>query len=226
MANNNGHQKQISSKSGVGFASQQPLATNSSPQEAHSPDKPQHMPDPQGTSEAKKLDKIRDILFGEQVQTHEQRFAQLEQKLDRECDRLRTEFQEALQQQISKLEDRLRDHVDRLSEQIKTEENDRKAENERIEASISDHEESVNRRLEGLDEKVGETRQELLDELKHQILELKSSMERQIDDVIANLEQEMTSRKTSIEQERSKLSTLFGELSQQLGDTQQLGDNG
>ena len=218
MSNSNGHKKHGGSSSGVGFASQPKSVTNASSQADHSPPKSQNAPDKQGASEAKKLDKIRDILFGEQVQTHEQRFEQLEQKLDRECDRLRTEFQETLQQQISKLEDRLVDHVDRLSEQIKTEENDRKAENERIKQSIANNEERFDRRLEGLDGKVGETRQELLDELKHQIIELKSSIESQIDDAIANLEQEVTSRKASIKQERNKLSALFGELSQQLGD--------
>ena len=220
MSNSNGHQKQGGSASGVGFTSQPKSVKNASPQAAKPIHKSQNVPDEQEPLEANKLDKIRDLLFGEQVQTHEQRFEQLEQKLDRECDRLHAEFQDTLQQQISKLEDRLVEHVDRLSEQIKIEENDRKTENERIRDSISGNEETFSRRLEGLDEKVGETRQELLDEFKHQIIELRSSIESQIDDAIASLEQEVTSRKASIDQERSKLSTLFGQLSQQLGDNE------
>lgn len=214
MANNNSQKKPANSSAGVGFADQHQPDINT-----HSKaDAPQKSPESsalqnQGSAETESLNKIRDILFGQQVQTHEQRFEQLEQKVEDECDRLRTDFQK----QISTLEDRLVEHVDRLSEQIRTEASDRKAANERLSSALSNSEESLTTRLEGLDEKVGETRQELLDEMKHQVLTLKSSVESQLEDLLADLDQETASRKTSIQQERKKLATLFGELSQQMG---------
>ena len=214
MANNSSHKKQANSAAGVGFADQHQSTINIDPKA----DAPQKSPESsalqnQAAAETESLNKIRDILFGQQVQTHEQRFEQLEQRVENECDRLRTDFQK----QISTLEDRLVEHVDRLTEQIRTEASDRKAANERLRNTLSDSEASLTHRLEELDEKVGETRQELLDEMKHQVLTLKSSVESQLEDLLADLDKETDSRKTSIQQERKKLATLFGELSQQVG---------
>lgn len=219
MANNSSHKKQANSTAGIGFADQPQAATQTAQPDAN-PHKASHSPNSTGpnstpeASEQESLNKIRDILFGQQVQTHEQRFEQLEQKVEDECDRLRTDFQT----QISRLEDRLINHVDRLSEQIKTEARDRKAGDERLSSALSDSEDSLNRGLEGLDEKVGEVRQTLLDEMKHQVLTLKSSVDDQLDDLLAKLDKETASRKTSIQQERRKLAALLGELSQQMGE--------
>lgn len=65
---------------------------------------------------------------------------------------------------------------------------------------MSENADAFERRAEGLDEKIGETRQEILDELKHQILTLKASVDNQIDDVLANLGEETSARKTNIAQ--------------------------
>lgn len=221
MANNNGHKKQADSSSGVGFASKPVPAVNASPPD----DEPAKKSEAQlesspakesknqvKTTEQKDLNRIRDILFGKQVQTHEQRFEQLEQKLEDERDRLR----DHIDRQISKLEDRLSEHVDRLSEQIRTETSDRQTADDRLNQSLLDKEAELSRQATGLDEKLSETRQEMLAELKHEVTTLQSSLEAKIEEVLANLEAETASRATNIEQERKKLSGLFSQMAQQL----------
>ena len=218
---NNGHKKQAESNAGIGFASKPAAAVNASPPD----DEPSNQSDAleenasakastnqAKTTEQKDLNRIRDILFGRQVQTHEQRFEQLEQRLEDERDRLRNH----IDQQISKLEDRLAEHVDRLAEQIRTETSDRQTADDRLNQSLLDKEAELSRQAAGLDEKLSETRQEMLAELKHEVTTLRASLETQIEEVLANLETETASRATNIEKERKKLSGLFSQMAQQL----------
>ena len=213
MANNNGHQKQTGSTAGIGFADKplekQPETVNVSPDESHSS---AERGASQGKSEQKDLNKIRDILFGQQVRTHEQRFERLEQKLEEERDRLRNDFHS----QISQLEDRLVEHVDRLSEQIRTETSDRQSADESIRQTLADKDTEINSQLSSLDERLTETRRETLAELKHEVTTLRAEMETKIDELFSNLERESASRTHNIEKEREKLSALFGQMAQQL----------
>ena len=221
MASNNGHKKRADSNTGVGFANKPAAAVNASPpddepakkSEAAAENASAKASENQVTmTEQKDLNRIRDILFGKQVQTHEQRFEQLERKLEDESDRLRNHFD----QKISKLEDRLSEHVDRLAEQIRTETSDRQTADDRLNQSLLDKEAELSRQVTGLDEKLTETRQEMLAELTHEIATLRASLEAKIEEVLANLEEETSSRTTNIEQERRKLSGLFSQMAQQL----------
>lgn len=99
MVNKNGHRKHAEANSGVGFANDNRSAVNAAPKAAANKDEAKGNEakgdEIQGglSAETESLNKIRDILFGEQVQTHEQRFEQLEQRVEDECDRLRKDFQ-------------------------------------------------------------------------------------------------------------------------------------
>lgn len=60
------------------------------------------------------LDKIRDILFGEQAREHDRRFAQLEQHLLREADALRND----LKRRFDSLEGYIKKEVDTLTSRL------------------------------------------------------------------------------------------------------------
>lgn len=220
MANNNGHKNQAKSHGGVGFASEPSMAVNEAPpvsaplekSEELSASPPVEELRSQGTVEHKDLNKIRDILFGQQVQTHEHRFEQLERKIENESNHLRAH----IQRQVATLEDRLIEHVDRLSGQIKAEAGDRQSADDRLNQSLLDKEAELTRRATGTDKKIAENQQAMLAELRHEITTLRSSLDVQLGDLLANLEQETASRVLNIDRERKKLSGLFSQMAQQL----------
>lgn len=144
--------------------------------------------------EAERLDQIRDILFGQQVQTHDRRFEALEQRLSEDYAHLRNDFLE----RIEALESRFMDHVDSLTERLR------------------DAETARDRQGATLDEKIADTDKDLRAEIKHQTLTLTANLEQQIEDVLHRLEQESTVRKQVTHTERTRLSSLLGELSKQL----------
>lgn len=144
--------------------------------------------------DAKRLDQIRDILFGQQVQTHDRRFESLEQRLSEDYTHLRSDFLD----RIEALESRLMDHIDSLTGRIRDEETTR------------------DRQGTTLDEKIADTNKDLRAEIKHQTLTLTANLEQQIEDVLRRLEQESTVRKQVTNVERTRLSNLLGELSKQL----------
>ena len=79
-------------------------------------------PDTSPAPEGENLEKIREILFGRQVQTHDHRFEQLEQRLAKESASLRADFN----QQMNALEDRIVSRINTLTQRLQSEETARK----------------------------------------------------------------------------------------------------
>lgn len=162
--------------------------------------------------ELENLNKIRDILFGQQVQTHDQRFEQLERRLAEECADLRADFD----RRMSSLESRLLNRLDSLTQRLQTEETARKDASVRLNQSITESERASERRASQLEGKINTVAHDLHTEIKHQTLTLKDSLEQQMYEILSELEKETSARKRSTEAERTQLSKLLGELSKQL----------
>ena len=161
---------------------------------------------------ADNLNKIRDILFGEQVQTQHQRFERLEDRLSQECADLRTDFHTRLDQ----LESRLSHRLDNLFEQLRREETTRGDETVALRQTVDEVETLAERRSAQLEEKLDAIAHDLQADIKHQTLTLKENLEGQLEELLAELENETTERKRSGNAERAKLAALFGDLSKQL----------
>ena len=164
------------------------------------------------TPELENLNKIRDILFGQQVQTHDQRFEQLERRLVEECADLRADFD----RRMNSLESRLVNRLDSLTQRLQTEETARKDAAVRLSHTITESERASERRASQLEGKINAATHDLHTEIKHQTLTLKDLLEQQIYEIATALEKETTARKRSTEAERTQLSKLLGELSKQL----------
>ena len=166
------------------------------------------------STETENLNKIRDILFGEQVSSQDRRFERLERQLEEECAHIRTAFD----QKISALEDRLVRQVEAIAQKLETERAERRDDFTTLDRDLINTKEATERRTSQLDEKVVETARELQAELRHQTLTLRETLEQQIEAIAANLEREASQRTLSSEQERTKLSALFGQLSEALAE--------
>ena len=177
-------------------------------------------------SDGNKLEKIRDILFGQQVQTQEQRFDKLEQRFRQDYSRLKADFS----QRLDTLENRIMDRLDQLTERLREEEDSRVEAvtrlGQRLSQDIGDEARSRDHQTTALGAHMSQINQnlraelkinqDLRAELKHETLALKDSLEQQIEGILAHLEKETVERKRGAQAERARLSSLLSVLSQQL----------
>ncbi|MEL6554958.1 MAG: hypothetical protein AAFQ63_16055 [Cyanobacteria bacterium J06621_11] len=145
---------------------------------------------PTMATETEPLNKIRSILFGEQAEQQNQRLQQLESQVVASYDQLRTETH----QKIDAIEARLIQRLDDLSR--------------RLEQATT-----------GLHSTVNSVNQTLQQELQHQTLAVKNELDAQMNTVAEQLRSQINTQKVTDSEQRVHLSTLFGEISRKLGET-------
>ena len=85
------------------------------------------------------VDKIREILFGGQMRDYEGRFAEMERKLSQRIDRMGTEFEKRLE----RLNTYAKREIDKISDRLKTERQDRLADNKSGARELKDFSQQV-----------------------------------------------------------------------------------
>ena len=160
------------------------------------------------------LDKIRDILFGEETSSQNKRFERIEQHLTQECDQLRADFKH----QIHTLEERIISQLTDVAKRLETESAARESAVARINQTQSNTETAFERRTRRIDEKAYETTNQLQSEIKQSVKTLQDNLESQMIELLSKLEEESASNKNSSRKEKAQLSALFKDLSKQLED--------
>jgi len=167
---------------------------------------------PQPSEALNNLDKIRDILFGQQASKQAQQLKALDQKLTQECNTLRSDFY----QRFQTLENRLSDRITQLTQTLETEVADKNKAVEHLHHKLDSTTQTFEQTTSSLSEKATEITQDLQAEIKHQVLTLKDSLEEQIYELISQIEEETRARKDSTVSQKHQLSTLLRNLSEQL----------
>lgn len=90
-------------------------------------------------AEANEIDTIRDIIFGRQMANYEDRFAQLEERINAQIAAMR----EQITHRLEKTETLIKEQNDRLAERLNDEQSERKAEAERLSRDIVDAQNSL-----------------------------------------------------------------------------------
>ncbi|MBD2354079.1 hypothetical protein H6G41_05490 [Tolypothrix sp. FACHB-123] len=158
-------------------------------------------------SEINSLDRVRDILFGNQVREVEKRFGRLEERLAKELTNLRDETKKRLDY----LETYIKKEVDSLTERLKNEQLERDA---GVKALAEDHRNlsiSLEKKIAQFDEQTTNSQRELREHLLNQSNSLQDDIRQKYEEIIALLEresQELRREKT----DRSQLASLFSEL--------------
>jgi vacuolar-type H+-ATPase subunit I/STV1 len=136
------------------------------------------------------LEKIRDILFGSQVNDFEKRFARLEERLLKETSDSRAEAKK----RFDSLEAFIRKEVESLSDRIKTEQAERTESGKELSREIREAARSLEKKLAQLDDVTTksqrELRQQILDqskalteEIRNRIRETATALTREIKDL-------------------------------------------
>ncbi|MBN1356279.1 hypothetical protein JXA40_08465 [bacterium] len=157
------------------------------------------------------IDKIRDILFGAQMQDYEKRFNRLESRLVKELADLR----EDTRKRFDALEEFANKEIDNLASRLKSEQTERMDSEKDI---IKDHKEdhkSIEKKIAVLDEESNKERRDL----RQQILDLNKSLSNEIEsktEEMTRLLEQIAGELRLDKVDRSALSNLFTELALRL----------
>jgi membrane-bound lytic murein transglycosylase len=158
------------------------------------------------------LEKIRDILFGSQVRTHEQRFSRLEERLEQECKTLRSD----LNRRLDTLESYIQTEVGLLSAQIQETRRLQAEAVERLEQNQHLATKSLEQKLSQLEEKTTASERHLRQQALEQSNQLSADVIGRYNELLTILEREVSILHTVDKTDRGNLASFFGELSARL----------
>lgn len=161
----------------------------------------------QDTNEINSLDKVRDILFGNQMREVEKRFTRLEERLINESVGLREEtkkrldvIENYLKQEVESLSDRLRSEQGSRNQAMTTLTEDSRKITTALEKKLTQFDEQVNNNQRELREQILDQSKNLHDDIHQKYQEMLSLLQREAD--------ELRHAKT----DRSTLANLLSEL--------------
>ena len=167
------------------------------------------------------LDKVRDILFGNQVREQEKRFTRLEERLVKECTNLRDETRERLES----LEMYIQKEVESLTARLKTEQAERDTAVQELAQEIKDITKSLEKKIAQLEEQSTQSQRDLRQQILDQSKSLSDVIRQKYEEASAALEreaQELQIDKT----DRSTLASLFTEMAMRLNQDFHIPGNG
>lgn len=164
-----------------------------------------------GMPDVGNIDKIRDILFGNQVKDFEKRFIRMENHFVRES----SELKEELLKRIDSLEIYVKQEMKDINDRIKNESNDRAISNKSIQQELKERFETLNKKLLEEEENLAKKSTELREQILEQSKQLNAEIRSKSDHASNNLKQtanELDDAKVN----RSDLSGFFLELAMRL----------
>jgi len=174
-----------------------------------------------GMPEAGNIDKIRDILFGNQAKDYEKKFIRMESQFKKDS----SELKEELLKRIDSLEIYIKQEMKDINDRIKKESNERVASDRSIQKELKDDFEELNKKLlqeeENLSKKSTELREQILEQSKQLSAEIRSKSE-QASNNLKQTANELDNAKVN----RSDLSGFFLELAMRISSDDNTGSSG
>lgn len=158
-------------------------------------------------SEINNLDKVRDILFGNQMREVERKFARLEERLIKECTNLRDENRKRL----DSLESYFKTEISSLAKQVNNEQGER---GQALKALTEQHKNitiSLENKLAQFEEKTINNQREMREQILNQSKNLHDDIRQKYEEILAALERD-TKELRKDKTDRSTLAQLFTEL--------------
>ena len=172
-------------------------------------------------AEVGNMDKIRDILFGNQAKDYEKRFVRMESQVSQDT----RELKEELLKRIDSLEIYIKQEMKDINERIKNESNERTDSQKNIQAELKEAFESLTKKLLQEEENLAKKSTELRDQILEQSKQLTAEILSKSDTASNNLRQtahELDDAKVN----RSDLSGFFLDLAMRLSGDDGIGSLG
>jgi DNA repair exonuclease SbcCD ATPase subunit len=157
------------------------------------------------------LDKIRDILFGNQMRENEKRFARLEEGLVKE----QSDLREDIKKRLDNLENYIRREIDSLTDRVDREPTARDKAVKDLEREIKNLIDALDNKITQLQQQANQSQRELRQQILDQSKNIEDGIKQKNEEILAVLEQE-TERLRRDKTERSYLAALFAELAVRL----------
>ena len=173
-------------------------------------------------ADAASVNKIRDLLFGNQMQDYDQRFAKLEARL---LARLKDIESEAARN-LGAFESNTKKQVDSLAGQLRDEKEQRADSDKDIERVLRDQNQALEKRIRAVSDQVSQLDREMSDRLTRETQSLREEIKQKNTDIRQALEN-MFAELSNVKTDRTLLASLFVEvakcLNQDVGSKSMMG---
>ena len=167
-------------------------------------------------SEVVGVDKIRDLLFGSQMQDYDRRFSMLEERF---LQRFR-EIEAESARNLSSFESSAKKQMDSLAAELREEKDLRTDADKEIDRTQREHNETVEKRLRLISEQLSRLERDQADRLAQEVQSLREEIKRKNEDIQRTIEK-MFAELSNVKTDRNLLAGLFVEvarcLSQDVG---------
>ena len=168
------------------------------------------------------VDKMRELLFGNQMQDYDKRFSVLEDRFQHRMRDLESESSRSL----TNLEATIKKQLESVAGQFREEKDLRADADKDMERSLREQTQALEKRLAQLSDQLARQGRDFTDSLGHEVQGLRDEMRRRQDDTRATIER-MFAELSNVKTDRNLLAGLFVEIAKCLNqDTSPKGGNG
>ncbi|MBD2678375.1 MULTISPECIES: hypothetical protein [Nostoc] len=164
-----------------------------------------------GISESRSLDKVREILVGNQIRDIEKRFIRLEERLMQEFTNVRDESKKRL----DALENYVKQEVDSLTQRLKNEQKERDIQLKAVAEENKNVSLNLENKLTQFDEQATKSQRELHEQILNQSKSLQDDIQKKSQEILVLLEREVQQLRRD-KTDRSNLAAMFAELAVRL----------
>jgi hypothetical protein len=159
------------------------------------------------SAETPGVDKIRELLFGNQMQDYDKRFSILE---DRFAQRLR-DLESESARSVSSLEATMKKQLESVAGQFREEKELRTDADKDLERNQREHTQALEKRLAQMSEQIARQEREFTDRLAHEVQTLRDDIRRRQEDSRSAVER-MFAELSNVKTDRNLLAGLFVEI--------------
>jgi chromosome segregation ATPase len=165
------------------------------------------------------VDKIRDLLFGNQMQDYDHRFAKLEERFLQRFKDIEAETS----RNLSAFESNAKKQVESLANQLREEKDARADSDKEMERTLREQNQALEKRLRTVSDQLNQLERETADRLTQEAHSLREEIKRRSEDLQHTIET-MFSELSGVKTDRNLLAGLFVEVAKALN--QDIGPKG
>jgi vacuolar-type H+-ATPase subunit I/STV1 len=171
------------------------------------------------SGEAVSVDKIRDLLFGNQMQDYDRRFSKLEERFLQRFKDVESETA----RNLGAYESNAKKQVDSLASQLREEKDQRADGDKEIERVLREQHQTMEKRIRSMSDQLSQLDRDMADRLTRESQLLRDEIKQKNADVRLTIET-MFAELSNVKTDRTLLASLFVEVAKCLN--QDLGSNG
>jgi len=161
----------------------------------------------QASAESVSVDKIRDLLFGNQMQDYDRRFALLEERFLQRFKEIESEAA----RNLGAFESNTKKQIDSLASQLREEKDQRVEADKELERVMRDQNQALEKRLRSLSDQISQLDRDMSDRLTHEVQSLREEIKQKNVDLRQIIEK-MFAELSSVKTDRTLLAGLFVEV--------------